>query len=371
MPDSTHDFARISSTAASSGDLIDDFEDANVDEYSGDTGPVSIQTGTVYNRSYALDTAADGNFIYSTSGLPNYPAQGDIWETYAYITSTQSETVLDDFEDGDVSEWDSNITAQTGTVYEGTYAGEVDDGGSSIQTFSPADPTPDELLVWARGSSDQDYRPNVQWEDGQGDNSVVIGGHSDGEFRTRENGGWVTTGITGYSPGNWYLFRGYDIDWANQTHSIEVLDGSKNSLGTYTGSPFDANADDLGRVTVIGSGTAGEYMYYDKFLYRGSAVPDFGYHAFGVQDGSNYYEYEIDPDGGSLAFYVVSGGSRSSLGSVSGLTIPTGEWLRTEFTWQTDGTMKGELFKTSDGSSVGSVEVTDGTYTSGGVGWKE
>jgi uncharacterized phage protein gp47/JayE len=46
---------------------LDGFEDNNLDEYSGDTGSFSVQTGTVNAGSYALQSASSMGDIYNTS----------------------------------------------------------------------------------------------------------------------------------------------------------------------------------------------------------------------------------------------------------------------------------------------------------------
>jgi hypothetical protein len=61
-------------------EVVDDFEDGNLSEYSGDTGLFDF-TSTSYEGSKALASQRDVNpttgFISSTSGLPAYPTTGD------------------------------------------------------------------------------------------------------------------------------------------------------------------------------------------------------------------------------------------------------------------------------------------------------
>jgi len=56
---------------------VDDFEDNDIAEYTGDTGTYAVQSSTVYEGSYALE-ASGGGLITSTSGLGTYPSQGDV-----------------------------------------------------------------------------------------------------------------------------------------------------------------------------------------------------------------------------------------------------------------------------------------------------
>lgn len=63
---------------------IDSFEDADISEYTGDTGAFTTQTSDVFHLDTALEcSATSGSAIVSSSGLDNYPGQGD---TFAYET---------------------------------------------------------------------------------------------------------------------------------------------------------------------------------------------------------------------------------------------------------------------------------------------
>lgn len=68
--------------------LVDSAEDGDIAEYGGDTGGYSTQTSTVYDQSTAIEgTASSGGYngISSTSGLPAYPAQGDVLSCRVYL----------------------------------------------------------------------------------------------------------------------------------------------------------------------------------------------------------------------------------------------------------------------------------------------
>jgi len=41
--------------------VVEDFEDGNIDGYGGDTGAFNVQSGTVYNGTYALEETFTGN----------------------------------------------------------------------------------------------------------------------------------------------------------------------------------------------------------------------------------------------------------------------------------------------------------------------
>ena len=61
--------------------VVDNFEDANISEYTGDTASFSTTTTNVIEGTYALEanSPADNDRITSESGLNNYPSKGDIF----------------------------------------------------------------------------------------------------------------------------------------------------------------------------------------------------------------------------------------------------------------------------------------------------
>lgn len=68
-------------------DIIDDFEDGGISEYSGDTHAFETNSNSpVYNGSYSLKSTANNEKIFSTegSGLNYYPQPGDIIELRYY-----------------------------------------------------------------------------------------------------------------------------------------------------------------------------------------------------------------------------------------------------------------------------------------------
>ena len=70
-------------------DIVDNFEDlpdgpydteSVSDFYNGDTGSASRVTSNVISGTHSLEKTTKNTSIYSTSGLPNYPQKGDVFE---------------------------------------------------------------------------------------------------------------------------------------------------------------------------------------------------------------------------------------------------------------------------------------------------
>jgi len=57
--------------------IIDDFEDGNINEYSGDTGSYSVTSSNPIGGSDSLSGQIDLKYVHSNSGLNNYPQAGD------------------------------------------------------------------------------------------------------------------------------------------------------------------------------------------------------------------------------------------------------------------------------------------------------
>lgn len=74
--------------------VVDDFESGSLDSsYTGDTGAATIVSSPVANGGYALQLDASNNpLIYSASGLPAYPGDGD---TYRVEVRTPDATIGD------------------------------------------------------------------------------------------------------------------------------------------------------------------------------------------------------------------------------------------------------------------------------------
>ncbi|MFB6188647.1 MAG: hypothetical protein ABEI57_02075 [Halapricum sp.] len=117
---------------------IDTFNDGNINEYTGDTNQFAAATSPTYEGSWALEASPTGNAlkrITSTTGLPNYPNQGD---TFAYDFNVTSTGNKNDFrgvvgfgETPGGNHYEVRLVQQSAT----TYVLEVDNG-ATVSTSS-------------------------------------------------------------------------------------------------------------------------------------------------------------------------------------------------------------------------------------------
>lgn len=65
--------------------IIDDFEDGDISEYSGNTDLYDVSKTKPHDGTYSLTPNTAYAEIRSSSGLANYPSHGDTWEFWIYI----------------------------------------------------------------------------------------------------------------------------------------------------------------------------------------------------------------------------------------------------------------------------------------------
>jgi len=171
---------------AGSGTVIDDFEDGNSNEYRqlGIVNESYVNSPTTHGSKALQFTNMYGNYgLASTSGLPNYPHQGDQFRAWFQFSNAPSA--------GHTASFLFGNTAQGGR-YEAGF------------TVSPSGT----ITVRLRG-------------DGPG------------------NTGSFTANLSG---GSWYAF---DVTWGPNDITLELLDETTSSLGSATVPNAGDNGDDF------------------------------------------------------------------------------------------------------------------------------
>jgi hypothetical protein len=174
---------------------------------------------------------------------------------------------LDDFEDGDVSEWSTQTdwSASTTTAFEGSYAGHLT--GDPLPTLSFSAISPSEYL-FAQRHDTTTGRPGQRIFSGA--NVPIIIQVDDGSTITAGNvavynGSWVDTGIS-VSTQTWYLYR-IAPDFANDQFGLTVEDASQNVIGSDSNLAFNASASDFDKVEARGEDAATD-CYQDYLGYN-------------------------------------------------------------------------------------------------------
>jgi hypothetical protein len=371
---------------ADTGDLIDDFEDGGLTEYTT-SGPPAVVTGGAYNEThYLLTEATESAFSLAGGGLPNYPDQGEDFESYVYLSASGSQP---NFRWGVQDA--SNYYAAEADGDNGELVLKMSDGGTltTLQSTSVSVP------------STQWLRIAVEWTT-SGGMTVTLVDPSDALrlAQVSATDSTFTDGGVGFSEES-------ALNSSRHDFAREVIGGlGTGSTAAGIDDVEDADIDeylgDTGGAQVVGSNTGeviqgaysieltGDGSGVRIYSLEGDSDPDLpNYPAqddifearvfaesgaipailWGVQDASNLYGAEADSANNAFRFFKLDGGTRTDL-EAGFPTIPSGEWLTIEVEWRTDGQHTITLFDASD-TQLDQLQTTDTTYTSGGWGWQE
>lgn len=381
----TSETVSVSTSVEPGALVIDDFEDQDVSEYTGSTGQASFPTYPTKHGSYSLKlasaTSGSDEDIISTSGLNNYPSDGDTYR-YAAYAADDTAGLRHYFGASDV---DNTYRITLGFSSNSLQIHRFD-GGSSTQLAD----------VSASISSGSWYVVEVAWTSGGGFDVTLY--ESDGSTQvatasttdTTYTGGGVGWGILDQKLADEVV--GY-FDFARVTTSANVIDDFEDAdVSEYsgdTGSATVKNDAELGdsispehgtyALELTGTATihavsgnlnddavAGDTFESHHRLASGSVVR----FLFGLQDGSNYYYVEADNSNGNWVLGKVDGGTDSTIASDTSVTVPTTEWLSFQVEWGSGGSITATLYDSAD-SQVAQVSGSDSTWSSGGHGWTE
>jgi len=177
-------------------------------------------------------------------------------------------TVLDDFEDNDVSEWSGSAswTAVTTTSYQGQYSGHVTGDVTHSLSFSAISPS--EYLFAQRHDTTTGFPGQrlfsggndicrIQIDDGSrtGTDGDVI--YFDGSFKS--------TGIN-VSTTTWYLYR-LAFDFANDEFDLTVDDIDGNTVGTASNFGFRNSASQIDGTGLLAESSSTD-AYQDYLGYN-------------------------------------------------------------------------------------------------------
>lgn len=170
---------------------------------------------------------------------------------------------------------------------------------------------------------------------------VQTGGSDPIEFETQE--AVQLEHIDGFEDGDVAEWSGDTASFAAVTHS--------SAVGTYALEVPATSGVSIYR----GDRTPGKTYNFNIYPNAG-AVKAF---RFGRQDGSNYYEAEVDQNAGEITISIFEGGATQS-SSTQSVTIPSGEITHVEVEHGIEGTLSASLYDTqSRDTELASVSETD------------
>lgn len=170
-------------------------------------------------------------------------------------------------------------------------------------------------------------------------------------------------------------FEGGTLDskYAGDRANFSVVDGSAAGDPSPVQGSNMLKSDGTGDVSIVDNAVStyvGHTMDFYVYMPSSSIVRCF----FGY-DSNNSYKVELDDSANEHEILKTASGSTSALTTNTGVTIPTGEWLRIEIAWLPDGdaTIRSRIYNDSDGDGnyddlvdeakhTGENEIVEGGY---------
>ncbi len=389
-------FATIDKTAKSvdvveseSVTAIDDFEDNDLSEYSGDTSLFRTQSSLVANGSYALQHdlgGGDQGGIVSMNGLTQYPQAGQNFKYRVFLDGVQEHVTW--FGAQKASSPPNNTYAARLDNANGDFALQVrsSDQLSTIASESVSIPETEWLTVHVGWSSDGNL--SAELRSATGKSLAAITG-SNTEFSSGGVGFWasdITSGSNAYVDIIEIADNGPGVGVIDDFEDGEISEYSKfddtGSFSVQTGTVHDGTQALQGNVTT--ASPPNDYIYSSSGLHRypqagdtfefwvrgeptnsSSTIPAV---LFGGNDQSDCYCYWIRPADDIIRLDVVSGGNRTLLASRS-VSLSASTWYRGVVEWGDGGLITCRVFD-GDGTELANISANDSTYSGGGFGWQ-
>lgn len=379
---------------------IDDFEDNEIVEYSGDKLSFDTQNSVVYEGTVALEMHNDdgaSHDILSTSGLPRYPNAGDTFQFRLYFENAESSGEMK----FGVQDSDNYYRAR---VVKNPYSNEISldkrVGGSLTNLETAFGTIPFGTIPtseWMRGVIDWVSNGDLTFTlyDASGSEIASTNTVNDSEFST---GGIGWDGyVDSFSGDNVY----YDIaklTAVGQDPTVVIEDFEDNDLSNYDTQIQTGNANPTFNIVTspvyegsyalqVDDGgdnqgghlldTNDETQYPDAgdswdFWVRADGESELVGMFYGVQDDADNTRYHANFHENQDRIDLVkwAGTSQEIQATSQSFSYTLGTWVRGHVDWATDGTHTFKLFDQND-NEFATVTMSDSEMTSGGIGWHQ
>ncbi|MFC4552402.1 hypothetical protein [Halorussus sp. GCM10023401] len=364
------------------GDVVDDFEDGNLSEYSFDRGSsgASVVSSPTYVGENALEISNSNTEMISTSGLDHYPGAGDQFGCWIRATGGADDT---NFTYG-VQDHDNRYLVRIDFVNDEFELWRHEGGQSYVLNsqssgFSLAEDT------W--------YKVKVNWKpDGTQyaelfKESGKLLAEASATDSTWSSGGVGYDAYLGSSGGSVY-FDYFTIDGSaiHACDNNDVIDSFEDgNLSEYSFDRGSSGASIVqeptcGKSKVLEvSGTDTEMIstsgldYYpvagERFSYwvRGANGADMVNLSYGVQDHDNRYFVRVNFEQGHLGLWRYESASGTELAD-KGVSLTEDAWYEVEVMWGANGHHNVSL-RDVHGKSIAKLTATDLTWSDGGIGY--
>lgn len=240
-----------------------------------------LVVGSQHDTASELDAGTNKNLTTTTSADDGG------------LTLKESESLIDGFEDGDLSEWKETSGVQI--------VSNVTEGGSSYALQDEASDTADDpyrnitarqyenISVYVNLDSFASQTPHIAYKKGTTFGPRVrINGTGAVQFYNGSS--WISTDIS-INTGSYYEIQLSNIDYSANTYTITVLDSSGNEVGEYTGAEFQSSIGEIDRIEILDFDA--NKFWVDSFHY-GVGATDSAYYESTLHNVSNPQEAAIN-----------------------------------------------------------------------------
>lgn len=369
---------------------IDSFEDAVADNYG--SGRLVTVNSTVTNDGSHSARMENHSNIYSTSGLPAYPQQGDSVVYHSYIETENATNrfwfgVQDEnnfyYIDLDADEANENPSGEEEIQIAQKQAGSTTLQANTTIGNIPKDEWLEVNLNWTTDgwiNASVHYESNgtklgeVSWQDttwssgGIGYNQRISGETSFVDNIYLNNSG-TKSEIDSFDDGEIYE---YDQQYLDTDFSKPSATHGDIALAFNSSNTWESISSTSGLAAYPSSGGK---EYKVDINYTSSTSPGaqiwFGTQSSGTGDVDRYYAY-VDVDDNDLELYKRSGGTNTKL--AENLSVNwgghTSEPVAINIKWQGNGTIHASAVNKSSGVEFANITGSDTTWSGGGVGYQ-
>lgn len=326
---------------------VDDFEDQNLDEYTGDVDDASIVTSPASEGDYSVRVNSGKNEIISTAGLSNYPAQGDTIRVDVQLLDSANETRFG---------WGVQDA-------DNMYFCQITHTALSLQKRSGGDNTVLDVATDLTVPKEKYLTLEVKWKN-DGSMTVILfdNGSKIGSVSEQDQsygGGGIMVGEDSEAFGDSGVIDNFE------DQNMDEYSGDLDATTIQVGTTFDGDyalSINEGENEVISTSGLENYPEQGKkwVVYHYTQSENKPRSGFAVQDADNLVFWEIDTENGTLRLVERVDGVENELATTSNLAIPNGGWVEAAAEWRTNQDVTVQLF---DQSSDPPTEITSGGIT--------
>lgn len=194
------------------------------------------------------------------------------------VAADHAGTHIDDFEDGDISDWTGDtgaFTTTTSTAANGSYSLKgQSDSVSSWETITLDIESGQHDFAWAQQygtwAPSGYYSGKFMVADGSGTTGIRLAVDDSGNLHYNDGGSWAGTDIS-LQQDTWYRYE-MEVDYSANTYHVTVVEvSSGNTVGEVTDVPMANSIDSASQISVNKAG--GPYWWDD--IYTTSSEPTY------------------------------------------------------------------------------------------------